>query len=83
MNISTETLLGHANTSLNNAGGDVRDRRHSEWLIRESIAYSLIAIGQELKKFNDRIDQDRKTEMEEIDKDIQRGVNQVDKDLGW
>jgi len=59
MKVSTEVVLAHARNSLVNAGGDVLDNHHADWLLQESIAYSLIAIGQELKKFNDRIDKDR------------------------
>ena len=59
MIISSEVLLGHARISLDNAGGDVHDQHHSDWLIQESIAYSLLAIGTELKRFNDEADLER------------------------
>ena len=75
MNISTETLLGNANTSLNNAGGDVHDRHHSEWLIQESIAYSLLAIAQELKKFNDEAEVERERQENKLER--------KDEELDW
>ncbi len=61
--LSTEVILDHARNSLVNAGGDVHDKHHADWLLQESIAYSLIAIAQELKKFNDRADWDRPLEV--------------------
>ena len=46
MKMSTEVILDHASNSLVNPGGDVDDQRHADWLLQESIAYSLIAIAQ-------------------------------------
>ena len=59
MKVSTEVVLSHARNSLVNAGGDVHDTHHADWCLQESIAYSLIAIGQELKRFNDEEELER------------------------
>ena len=60
MKIPSEDFLNLALENLNNSQGV--DFDFSARLTQQSIAYSLIAIGQELKKFNDRIDKDRKVD---------------------
>ena len=72
MKISTEDFLAHARNSLANAGGDVRDNHHADWLLQESIAYSLIAIGLELKRSNDSADLEREAFQERLDKHASR-----------
>ena len=52
MILTFERLIDNAMTSLDRAGGDV-DSDFSGRLIQQSIAYSMIAIAQELHRMND------------------------------
>ena len=53
MNLTTEQLIRNALEYLDRSQGDV-DFDFSERLTQQSIAYSLIAIAQELHKVNER-----------------------------
>ena len=74
MNLTIEQLLRNAMEHLDRAQGDV-DFDFSGRLAQQSIAYSLIAIAQELHKVNERAEieierQDRLQEREEKSKEI-------------
>ena len=77
---TSDRLIDLAMAQLGQSQGDV-DFDFSERLTQQSIAYSLIAIGQELKKFNDRIDEDRKSESRTIDEDIRRGFIRIEEKI--
>ena len=70
---TSDRLIDLAMENLDRSQGEV-NFDFSARLTQQSIAYSLIAIGQELKKFNDQSDEDRKSELRTIDEDIRRGL---------
>ena len=45
------------------------------------IGQTLIVLAKELKKFNDRIDEDRKSESRTIDEDIRRGFIRIEEKI--
>ena len=74
MNLTTEQLINNAMQHLDQSQGDV-DGGFSGRLTQQSIAYSLLAIAQELHKINERAEteidrQDRLQEIQDRKKEI-------------
>ena len=59
MTFTTERLLAEADNKLGSAQGDIGGSADRDKLVQISIAYSLLAIAQELKRHNDKDELER------------------------
>jgi hypothetical protein len=80
MTFKFEQLMEWARINIDKAEGF--DVEYSAAHVNISMAYTLIAIAQELKKFNDRIDEAREPEKKTIGDDIRRGIKGFEDYMG-